>query len=207
MLGAAWAALVVALAWRRRPPPSRSRIRQLPTVDGEAAVSRPVLVERWGWQRRRAQRRRAVALAAEVPDLVDLLVLAVGAGLTVPLAVVAVARRAPGGLAAELGRAAEEAALGRRLADALDDVPARAGEAVRPVVAALVASERYGAPVLSGLERLAGEVRRDRRRRAEEAARRVPVKLLFPLVGCTLPAFGLLTVAPLIAGALRALRL
>ena len=73
--------------------------------------------------------------------------------------------------------------------------------------AALVASERYGAPVAAGLERLAGEVRRDRRRRAEEAARRVPVKLLFPLVGCTLPAFGLLTVAPLIAGALRALRL
>jgi tight adherence protein C len=159
------------------------------------------------WQRRRARRRRAAALAAEVPDLVDLLVLAVGAGLTVSLAVAAVARRAPGGLAGELGRAAEEAALGRRLADALDDIPARAGEAVRPVVAALVASERYGAPVLSGLERLAGEVRRDRRRRAEEAARRVPVKLLFPLVGCTLPAFGLLTVAPLIAGALRALRL
>ena len=42
---------------------------------------------------------------------------------------------------------------------------------------------------------------------AEEAARRIPVKLLFPLVGCTLPAFALLTVAPLVAGALRSLRL
>ena len=71
---------------------------------------------------------------------------------------------------------------GRRLADALDDVPARAGEVARPLTAALVASERYGAPVVAGLERLAGDVRRDRRRRAEEAARRVPVKLLFPLV-------------------------
>jgi len=48
-------------------------------------------------------------------------------------------------------------------------------------------------------------VRRDRRRKAEEAARRIPVKLLFPLVGCTLPAFALLTVAPLIAGAVRSL--
>ena len=35
----------------------------------------------------------------------------------------------------------------------------------------------------------------------------VPVKLLFPLVGCTLPAFALLTVAPLIAGAVRSLHL
>ena len=43
--------------------------------------------------------------------------------------------------------------------------------------------------------------------RAEEAVRKVPVKLLFPLVTCTLPAFALLTVAPLVAGALRQLRL
>jgi tight adherence protein C len=70
-----------------------------------------------------------------------------------------------------------------------------------------VASERYGAPLGPGLERLAYEVRADRRRRAEEAARKIPVKLLFPLVSCTLPAFGLLTVAPLIASAVRSLRL
>ena len=156
---------------------------------------------------RRVERRRLAGLAADLPDVVDLRVLAVGAGLTVPLAVAGVARRAPGPLGAELGRATDETALGRRLADALDDVPARAGEAVRPLVAALIASERYGAPLVAGLERLAGEVRADRRRRAEEAARKIPVKLLFPLVACTLPAFALLTVAPLVASAVRSLRL
>ena len=156
---------------------------------------------------RREERCRLAALAADVPDVVDLFVLAVGAGLTVPLAVATVGRRAAGPLGAELRRVCDDVALGRRLADALEDVPTRAGEAVRPLVAALVASERYGAPLSSGLERLAGEVRHDRRRRAEEVARRIPVKLLFPLVGCTLPAFALLTVAPLIAGALRSLRL
>ena len=146
-------------------------------------------------------------LLADMPDVVDLFVLAVGAGLTVPLAVAAVGRWATGPLGGELRRVVDEVAVGRRLADALDDVPERAGDGVRPLVAALVASERYGAPLSSGLERLAGDVRRDRTRRAEEAARRIPVKLLFPLVGCTLPAFALLTVAPLIAGALRTLRL
>jgi tight adherence protein C len=147
------------------------------------------------------------AVAADLPDVVDLLVLAVGAGLTVPLALAAVARRAPGPLGAELGRALEEAGMGCRLADALEAVPARAGEATRPLVATLTASERYGAPLGASLERLAAEVRADRRRRAEEAARKVPVKLLFPLVTCTLPAFGLLTVAPLVASAVRSLRL
>jgi tight adherence protein C len=156
---------------------------------------------------RRRHRRHLAAVAADLPDVVDLLVLAVGAGLTVRLAVGAVSRRAAGPLGAELARAGQEADLGRRLADALDDIPDRAGEATRPLVAALVSSERYGAPLGASLERLAHEVRADRRRRAEEAARKVPVKLLFPLVSCTLPAFGLLTVAPLIASAVRSLRL
>ncbi len=160
-----------------------------------------------GMRAKRCRRRRVAALAADLPDVVDLLVLAVGAGLTVPLAVRSVARRAPGPLGAELARACDEVALGRRLGDALEDIPARAGEATRPLVAALLASERYGAPLGAGLERLAHEVRADRRRRAEEAARKIPVKLLFPLVSCTLPAFGLLTVAPLIASAVRSLRL
>ena len=156
---------------------------------------------------RRAERRRLAALAADLPDVVDLLVLAVGSGLTVHLAVRNVARRAPGPLGGELRRACDEASLGRRLGDALADLPSRAGDAVRPLIAALLASERYGAPLGAGLERLALEVRADRRRRAEEAARKVPVKLLFPLVTCTLPAFALLTVAPLIASAIRSLRL
>ena len=187
------ALLVAALALPLFPP--------LAVPAGATAWALPALAGR------RRHRRRLAAVAADVPDVVDLLVLAVGAGLTVRLAVGAVARRSPGPLGAELARAGEEADLGRRLADALDDIPRRAGEATRTLVAALVASERYGAPLGASLERLAHEVRADRRRRAEEAARKVPVKLLFPLVSCTLPAFGLLTVAPLVASAVRSLRL
>ncbi len=158
-------------------------------------------------EQRRAQRQRLMQIQGELPEVVDLLVLAVGAGLTVPLALDAVAKRAPGELAFELGRVVGASHQGHRLADALDALPARAGEGVRPLVAALVASERYGAPLAAGLERLASEVRASRRRRADEIARRVSVKLLFPLVLCILPAFALLTVAPLIASALRSLAL
>lgn len=157
----------------------------------------------------RHQRRRRAAIATDLPDVVDLLSLAVGAGLSVALAVREVGRRGTGPVAVELRRACAEVALGRRLADTLDDLvhPRRGGEAVRGLVAALVACERYGAPLVPALHRLSLEVRADRRRSAEEAARKIPVKLLFPLVTCTLPAFALLTVAPLIASAVRSLRL
>ena len=156
---------------------------------------------------RRAARARRAAIEAELPDLVDLFLLAVDAGLTVPLAVAAVARRAPGPLAAEFAIVAAEVDRGRRLADSLEQVPLRTADAVRPLTSVLVASERYGTPVAAALERLAVEVRIYAQRRAEEAARRVPVTLLFPLVLCILPAFALLTVAPLVANGLRSLRL
>lgn len=159
-------------------------------------------------RRRRREAVERAALAAEVPDVVDLLAVAVAAGLNVRLAVAAVVETAPAGALVEaLGQAAREVAAGSRLCDALARIPDRVGEPARPVVAALVDAERYGTPVGPALAQVAAEARRARQRQAEEAARRVPVKLLFPLVTCILPAFGLLAVAPLIAGGLRALRL
>jgi tight adherence protein C len=91
-------------------------------------------------------------------------------------------------------------ALGATFADALDDLSARAPP-FRAVADALLASDRLGAPVGPALARLAAEQRAELRRRAEAHARRVPVRLLFPLVFVVLPAFGLLTVVPtLLAG-------
>lgn len=222
----AWAALLLAGAWTIRPRPApvlvtprRQMWRPEVTRTGVGVVGvvvLPILLVPvvgfgvWGvllLRRRRAARERAEAVVRTLPEVVDLFHLAVTAGLTVPLAVDAVVRRAEGPVVDELAAALDEVALGRRLGDALDNVPGRAGEVVRPLVAALVASDRYGSPLGDALGRLAGEVRADRRRRAEETARKVPVKLLFPLVCCVLPAFGLLTLAPLIAGAVAALRL
>jgi pilus assembly protein TadC len=81
------------------------------------------------------------------------------------------------------------------------------GPAARPLLDALLQHDRYGTPLLPALERVAIEARARRRRRAEEAARRLPVVLLFPLVLTTLPAFVLLTVVPLLAGSLGSLSL
>ena len=191
--GRAGLAALLAAVWLPVAPP-------LALASAVAVWAVPVV------RARRARRRHEAVVRRSLPEVADLLVVAVGAGLTVHLAVAAVARRATGPVAAALRQAVDEAALGRRLADALADVPDRVGEGTRPLIAALVAAERYGGPLLDRLARLADEARADGRRRAEEAARRVPVALLFPLVFCTLPAFALLTVAPLLAGGLRSLR-
>jgi tight adherence protein C len=234
LVGLGWGALVLVGAARWRPVPARvaglvpSPAWRRPVLDarfrrlGGALVGALVgvvvlpptapLLALGGWavpvvRARRRARAPGEAVRRALPEVVDLLGLAVGAGLTVPMAVTAVARRHHGPIADELARVVEEAGHGRRWADALDEASTRLGPAARPVLAALVASERYGAPLADALVVLAAEARADRRRRAEEAARRVPVKLLFPLVLCVLPAFVLLTLAPLLAGALGSLRL
>ena len=160
-------------------------------------------------ERRRTRRARAETAEA-VPDIVDLFAVAVAAGLNPRLAVAAVASSAPAGRLADalVGVEQRVTTSGARLADALERLPDELDcDAVRPLVGAITDAERYGAPLGPTLDRLADDARRSRQRRAEEAARRIPVQLLFPLVTCILPAFGLLTVAPLIAGGLRALRL
>jgi tight adherence protein C len=180
-----WVALIVAAGWRARP-------------------ARSVGARRIG----RRERRRAIAsVITQLPDVVDLFALAIGAGRNVTLALDAVSSRAPPAWRPALAEAIERVEAGERVGDALTRLPAQLGEPARPLATALTTSARYGTPLLPVLERLAADARADRRRRAEEAARRLPITLLFPLVLCILPAFALLTLAPAVAGALRSLRL
>ncbi len=65
---------------------------------------------------------------------------------------------------------------------------------------------RDGLPLAPVLDRLTDEASAGRRRQGEAAARRLPVRLSFPLVACTLPSFVLLAIAPAVLGALSTLR-
>ena len=197
------AVMVGALAFR--PAPTARRVT-VPGRHSRQPRSSPVTrITEW---RRRA--RVQAAVLSELPEIIDLFRVATGAGLTVALAVPAVAAHASTGrdrpIAAALAHAADQVRLGGGLADALERVPATLDAATRPLIATLLDATRYGTPIGPSLDRLADEARRDTQRRAEQAARRVPVKLLFPLVCCVLPAFALLTVAPVLASGIRALR-
>jgi pilus assembly protein TadC len=162
--------------------------------DAVAASGRQMRVAR-----HRRRRRGAAVDPFALADVVDLFALACGAGLTVASALRLVAAHSGGALGDALRDAVSDIDDdGVRLSDVLADLPARAGEAVRPLSSSLAMAARYGTPVVPALERAAIEIRLAQRRALEERARRLPVQLLFPLVFCCLPAFALLTVAPFV---------
>lgn len=153
-------------------------------------------------------RRRRDRIAAHVPDLVELLVATTAAGLS-PLTAL---RRAGAVLAGPLGeqlrRAAADTELGVPWREAMEAMAARTEvPSLRRLVSALNRSQRLGTSIGSTLRGVTEDLRAERRARAEEMARRAPVKMLFPLVFLILPAFLLLTVGPVVLSTLRSLSL
>ncbi|HEX4979920.1 MAG TPA: type II secretion system F family protein [Acidimicrobiales bacterium] len=154
-----------------------------------------------------AERTAAARAADDLAEVVDLMAVAAAAGANPRLAVEAAARHHRGEAAVWLAQVLRVVAGGDRLTAALlqasDALPAAPAERLRPLVAVLVDAERFGTPLAPALQRAADDFRVHRQHRAEARARKVPVRLLLPLVLCVLPAFALLTVAPLFAGMAR----
>ena len=108
-------------------------------------------------------------------------------------------------VAPSLRRGGGRAGTGEPWARAVPHLVTSVGEPARAIVHAIVAAEQDGASMGTVLSRLAEDARRQRRHDLEAAVRRLPVRLSFPLVCCSLPAFVLLTVVPLVAAGLRRL--
>lgn len=201
-LALAWAAIAAApllLAARASGSP---RLRRPPDT-GRVEV-RPVGLRRLLRPQRSPGGRRGGARdlrwLADVAATADLLAVAAGAGLTPLLALRAVAPVAPASTGFHLHGILAAVTDGARLVDALDE----RGLAEPPLAAVLellAASERSGAPVGLLLARTGRDERLRLRQRSLAHARKLPVRLLFPLVFLLLPAFLILTVVPaLIAG-------
>ncbi|MBI2710798.1 MAG: type II secretion system F family protein [Actinobacteria bacterium] len=199
-----------ALTGRPADPAGDFRRGVVVAATGAVLVVAPLLVPvpalvAWALPRVRARQARRTAESAMLAELVhvaDLLVLAFGAGLTVPLALDLVGERASGPVGRGLGAAQRRAALGQALPDELERAAAALGSDARRLANLLAGALRTGAPLLDPLERLGAELRADQRRAAEERARRLPVRMLFPLVLCLLPAFVVLTVVPVLLSAM-----
>jgi len=155
----------------------------------------------------RTGRSRQSLMELRVPDLVELLVATTEAGLAPPVALRRSADVVGGPLGEELRRSVAEIGLGVPWRAAMDRMVARTEVAsLRRLVEALARSNRLGTSVRGTLRAVSDELRTERRTRAEEAARRAPVKMLFPLVFLILPAFLLLTVGPVVLATVHSLR-
>jgi tight adherence protein C len=140
------------------------------------------------------------------PDALDLFVVSVQAGLLPFEALQQIQPHAHPSIAAAIDDVIDRVHHGLRLVDALDSLVDALGTRALTFVATIALSERTGLAIGPMIDRIGDDARLHRRRRAESAARELPIRLSFPLVLCTLPSFVLIAIAPLLIGALSSLR-
>lgn len=143
---------------------------------------------------------RQIRLTRELPDVIDLLVVCVECGLGLLAAIRIVGReceREGRSMGVQLAMLSAELAAGGSLGDGLRGIAQRTGvEDLRTFSAVLVQSERLGTEIGQSLRSTAEQLRVKRSMRAEEAAQKLPVKMVFPLVFFLLPAMMLILVGP-----------
>jgi tight adherence protein C len=140
---------------------------------------------------------RTEQIRRELPDALDLLTISVEAGLAFDAALAQVARNSDGPLAKELFRVLQEMQIGTGRIDALRALANRTDvEELRIFVGAMVQADSFGIPIANVLRVQSKEMRVKRSQRAEERAQQVPVKILFPLIFCIMPALFIVVLGP-----------
>jgi len=147
----------------------------------------------------RRARLRLEQIDREVPELVDLLVTTVEAGVGFAAALQLASRSIEGPLGQELRLALREQSLGLTPEEALRNMSVRVDSpATRAFTQALVQGESLGVSIGTILRDLAIDMRKRRRQSAEERAQKTPTKILFPLIGLILPALFIITLGPVL---------
>jgi len=155
-------------------------------------------------KRRAAKRLQAIDL--EMPELVDLLVTTVEAGVGLAGSLQFVTRRIEGPLGQELRLALQEQSMGLTIEEALENMLVRADSpALRAFVQAILQGQLLGVSLGKILRDLAVDMRKRRRQAAEERAQKAPTKILFPLVVLILPALLIVSLTGPMIGLLRSL--
>jgi tight adherence protein C len=144
-------------------------------------------------------RKRSMDMILQLPDALDLLTISVEAGLGFDAALAKVVEKMEGPLINEFRQALAEIRMGRTRRDALRDVVTRCdAPPVANFIGAIVQAEQLGVPIAKVLQIQSQQLRIERRQRAEEAAAKAPVKMLFPMVGCIFPTIFIVILGPAI---------
>jgi len=184
----------------------------LPALFGGIAIVMALALSVLGWRlpdfwlARRAKQRQD-AMLRHLPDVMDLLSVSVEAGLGFDAALQRVTGRFGEPVAGEFGRLLRELQLGRPRAQALQDLARRVGlRDLDAFVGAVVQADELGVGIASVLRAQSEQMRALRRQRAQEAALKVPIKMLFPLVFLVFPAMFIVLLGPAVLAFIQTLQ-
>jgi tight adherence protein C len=146
---------------------------------------------------KRRARQRTEAIDYELPELIDLLVVTLEAGLSFVASLQMAAERLAGPLGVELRITLQEQRMGLTTNEALKGMLGRADTpGMRTFVRSVIQGETLGTSTGQIMRNLAGEMRKRRRSVAEERAQKAPIKILFPLVFLIFPAMFIVLLGP-----------
>jgi len=169
------------------------------TIQRLALFALPIALGFFGpdaWLQRKVDERRQDMLRA-LPDVLDLLVISVEAGLGFDSALARVVGTVPGALSEEFFRMLQETRVGVSRRDAMRHLMERTDlDELRSFLLAMIQAEAFGVTIARVLRVQADEMRVKRRQRAQEKAFAAPVKLVFPLVFCIFPALFIVLLGP-----------
>jgi tight adherence protein C len=158
------------------------------------------------WLRRRISRRKA-DMRADLPDVIDVLVVCVEAGLTFDAALGKVVEKYDHALADEFGRVLQESRLGRPRLEALYEMGQRtAVEELNNFIQAVIQSEQLGSGIVRLLRVQSDEIRQKRLLIAQERGAKASLKMLLPMIGCIFPTLWIILLGPAALLAFRAFK-
>ena len=145
----------------------------------------------------RAIDERRKEMEKQLPDIIDLLVISVEAGLGFESAMGRVVQNVPGELSKEFQRMLQETRVGVSRHEALRNLANRTDvEDLDSFILALIQADQFGVSIARMLRVQAEEMRVRRRQRIQEKAFAAPVKMIFPMLLCIFPSIFIVILGP-----------